>query len=764
LLIALTVAGCSGSATGGSTPGRPSGSGSGSGSSNTALTVTVPGRASTSSARRALFVGAATNGATVVATDHVSGSPVLSTTIDLSATSSACVPNSSDGSRACTFALGLAPTAANDSYDITVTTYDTAPSGGTIPSSAKKLATGVVTGKKIVSGKANTISIVLDGVPASVVTNVPTIVFLGSASTQTRTFVFSALDAAGETIVGTFTSPVTLSESDAHLSIALAGGTYGSSVTLGSSTDGAGVQAKYDGAGGATYATTIAVTGVPSPSSVPVTLFRVTGAAPYDTATQTVSFAAAGESESLTLGEIGFTGTFTESDTCGGIATIAIGATSGGTATATVTAGAAGTCEVTFGDGFFAYAAIALDDAGSTTDPVLSTIASDVAKNVRILNIPGAAVDVYYHGKTYTYYYGVQDRTTKVPVSSTTGFELGSVTKSFTALELALAVDYPSLIKSVNPATTVSSVSLADPAASYVTLYPAASTQADTEVGTACPARAAPTPVPSSGYSSTWTSVTLQDLGDHTSTLPDQPPNIFGSGSLPVFERPCYGAQDLENFAETFTPTSGTVGTTYTYSDIGFGLLGDALQGIYDADYYTLTKSLVLSPLGMTHTFDVNTADAGLGSAYATPYESDGTTPTYQWPYNAWPGGGTLRSTAPDMVNYLLAALQISSNAELNGAMKTAQTPIPGITGIASQDLAFQQITLKTTSGGTPFTVTEKDGATGGMTAWIGVVNPGSTSSVGIVVMANEAGSGDVPGALGPAPNLAEAILEDLGP
>jgi hypothetical protein len=50
------------------------------------------------------------------------------------------------------------------------------------------------------------------------------------------------------------------------------------------------------------------------------------------------------------------------------------------------------------------------------------------------------------------------------------------------------------------------------------------------------------------------------------------------------------------------------------------------------------------------------------------------------------------------------------------------------------------------------------------MTAWIGVVNPGSTSSVGIVVMANEAGGGDVPGAAGPAPNIAEVILEDLGP
>jgi hypothetical protein len=109
------------------------------------------------------------------------------------------------------------------------------------------------------------------------------------------------------------------------------------------------------------------------------------------------------------------------------------------------------------------------------------------------------------------------------------------------------------------------------------------------------------------------------------------------------------------------------------------------------------------------------------------------------------------------MLNYLKAALQIGPDADINAAMKTAQTPIPAVKGPV-QGLAWARTTLKTTVGNTPFTVTYKDGATGGMSAWIGLVNPGSTSSVGIVVMVNQSRDGQ------PAPAIAQKILRDLGP
>jgi len=47
---------------------------------------------------------------------------------------------------------------------------------------------------------------------------------------------------------------------------------------------------------------------------------------------------------------------------------------------------------------------------------------------------------------------------------------------------------------------------------------------------------------------------------------------------LPVPDRPCYGAQDLENFVATYdAPARTKLGSSYLYSDIGFGVLGHAL-------------------------------------------------------------------------------------------------------------------------------------------------------------------------------------------
>jgi beta-lactamase class C len=397
--------------------------------------------------------------------------------------------------------------------------------------------------------------------------------------------------------------------------------------------------------------------------------------------------------------------------------------------------------------------------ATATPLNVAATIASVVASAEKSYGFPGAAVEVYYGGKAYAYYYGVQDRTTRVPVSAQTGFELGSLTKTFTALALELAVQYPSLIDSVNKGTKVTKVSLDDPATKYVYLFPVAHPQTETALAAPCPSASPEPVVPASKYSATWKAITLEDLADHTSTLPDQPANIFGTGTLPVPDRPCYGAQDLENYVATYNaPAGAKLGSSYLYSDIGYGVLGYALQGIYNVEYYTLMEYLILSKLTMHHTFDVSTAPAGYGANYATPYLGNGTTATYHWPFDAWPGGGTLRSTGPDMLYYLEAALQISPNAQINAAMKAAQVPIPAVKGGPVQGLAWAQESLDSTAGRKPFTVTWKDGATGGMSAWIGVVNPGSKTAFGVVVMVNESDGG------APAPGIATKILEDLAP
>lgn len=49
--------------------------------------------------------------------------------------------------------------------------------------------------------------------------------------------------------------------------------------------------------------------------------------------------------------------------------------------------------------------------------------------------IPGAAVAIVDHRKSYIYVFGVANKSINIPVSKKTIFEVGSITKIFTALE-----------------------------------------------------------------------------------------------------------------------------------------------------------------------------------------------------------------------------------------------------------------------------------------------------------------------------------------
>ncbi len=194
----------------------------------------------------------------------------------------------------------------------------------------------------------------------------------------------------------------------------------------------------------------------------------------------------------------------------------------------------------------------------------------------------------------------MQDRSTKVAVTSATAFELGSVTKTFTALDLELALLYPSLDKAIDPSTTYAGTySPTEPLTDgHLAAYKVPAPATTDANGNACPKLAAVTPVPTSQYSTTFKEMNVRDLADHASTLPDQPPNPYptGGATLPVFLRPCYPAQRLINYVETYVAPSGQkIGSYYDYSDIGYGILGDWLAGFLNTDYFMLTYDLVLS-------------------------------------------------------------------------------------------------------------------------------------------------------------------------
>ncbi len=137
--------------------------------------------------------------------------PVLSQAVDLSASSSSCVVNA-DASRTCTIGLALAA----GTYDVRAVTYDQAPSGGAL--SGNTLAYGFVAAESITPGQANTLTIALAGIPASVHVSLP-VSHVDMFDGLTQDASVAVLDAGGSVIIGNFVdasgNSVTVSMSDA---------------------------------------------------------------------------------------------------------------------------------------------------------------------------------------------------------------------------------------------------------------------------------------------------------------------------------------------------------------------------------------------------------------------------------------------------------------------------------------------------------------------------------------------------------------------
>ena len=110
----------------------------------------------------------------------------------------------------CTFTVGLIP----GKYVVTIDTFDKAPVGGTIPVSAHLLSTAVNVPLTMVGGIANSLSVSLDGVPAELLIQPLPTGTVGTEFPVPQSIFFSAKDADGNYILGTYTTPIKISNSD----------------------------------------------------------------------------------------------------------------------------------------------------------------------------------------------------------------------------------------------------------------------------------------------------------------------------------------------------------------------------------------------------------------------------------------------------------------------------------------------------------------------------------------------------------------------
>lgn len=313
---------------------------------------------------------------------------------------------------------------------------------------------------------------------------------------------------------------------------------------------------------------------------------------------------------------------------------------------------------------FVALLAGGAAQAGALPDRVAKAIADRVAAGT----YPAMVVGIVDNGKTEVYAFGTLPGGAKP--DGDTVFEIGSITKTFTATLLADAV-------------LRQHVALDDPVAKLLPDF-------------TFPSR--------SGKQ-----ITLADIATQHSGLPRMPSNFAPADPRNPYAD--YGLGRMKAFLAAYALPRDP-GAGYEYSNLGFGLLGEALAAAAHSDYRTLVAAKIFKPLGMNAT-DTVTTDAM--RPHLAPGHNEAGAPAANWDFDAFAGAGAIRSSVNDMLLYLRANMGVD-RTQLADAMTFAHTPRADIPDRVNRiGLAWMTYTPKS---GQP--IVWHNGGTGGYASTLG--------------------------------------------
>lgn len=218
--------------------------------------------------------------------------------------------------------------------------------------------------------------------------------------------------------------------------------------------------------------------------------------------------------------------------------------------------------------------------------------------------------------------------------------------------------------------------------------------------------------------------ITLGLIGSQYSGLPRMPTNF--NPADPANPYADYDGKQLKAFLADYELPRNP-GASFEYSNLGFGLLGYALARTAHTGYGALVEQQILRPLGMTMS---GTAFSEAMRAHAAVGHDEAGRPVKNWDFDAVAGAGALRSTANDMVRYLKANMGADAGS-LYEAMKLAQTPRLNVNEHNRIGLAWM-----TTDKG----ITWHNGGTAGYRSFIGW---SADRQHGVVVLSNSSNEVD---------------------
>ena len=150
--------------------------------------------------------------------------------------------------------------------------------------------------------------------------------------------------------------------------------------------------------------------------------------------------------------------------------------------------------------------------------------------------------------------------------------------------------------------------------------------------------------------------ITLRELATQTSGLPRMPNNFAPKD--PTNPYADYTADRMFAFLSSYSLTRD-IGERYEYSNLGVGLLGEALARRTGMSYEALVTARILRPLRMMDT--TITLSPELRSRLAAGHAASGALAP-NWDLLAFAGAGALRSTAEDMLKFVSAQLNPGSS------------------------------------------------------------------------------------------------------
>lgn len=248
------------------------------------------------------------------------------------------------------------------------------------------------------------------------------------------------------------------------------------------------------------------------------------------------------------------------------------------------------------------HLALALSASLTSAASVTKHIDSDVQTILARTGAPAATIAIYKDGKPlYSHAYGWRDMEKRTAASVDTHYEVGSLTKQFTA-------------------------------ASVLQLKEAGKLDLDARLATY---------LPDAPHAQ---DVTLRQLLSHTSGMPDYLDAMDAEGLLtkPV------AYEQVANYAKS-KPLDFTPGSQAQYSNTAYVLLGRVIEAVSHESYEHYVQNHLLKPAGMTQTFTV--AEEGRLPTMATGYKrvNDQTQRAQPWDTSVLWSAGNLVTTVGDL-------------------------------------------------------------------------------------------------------------------